>query len=231
MQSEEALLPNESALRLNRSTADLIADVLRDEIIGGAIAPCQQLLQDEIAARLGVSKIPVREALRTLEAEGFVASAPRRGTIATQISVGEVSEAFEIRLALEPLLARLSIRRMSDEHIVKATRALQALERESDERRWGKAHWDFHLALYEPAEHPVMVRILSTIHHHIDRFLRQRMQFGEADYNAAKSEHEQLLKAFIGRKEERACRMLARHIRGAERTFVAYARQHHSTGE
>lgn len=224
MKAEDVVLTNESALRLNRSTADLVASVLRDEIVGGAIAPRQHLLQDEIATRLGVSKIPVREALRTLEAEGFVVSAPRRGTVATKISVVEVSEAFEIRLALEPQLARLAIRQMNDIHLVRAEKALRALESESDQRRWGKVHWDFHLALYEPAEHPLMLRILSTIHHHIDRFLRQRMQFGKADYHAANREHTELLKAFVDRKEERAHRMLVQHIRGAEKTFLAYVR-------
>ncbi|MDR7541769.1 MAG: GntR family transcriptional regulator, partial [Armatimonadota bacterium] len=93
----------------------MVADVLREAILRGILLAGQQLRQDEIARELGVSHIPVREALRQLEAEGLVRLRPYRGFEVSELSPEEVEELYEIRIPLECQALRLAFPHLTDE--------------------------------------------------------------------------------------------------------------------
>lgn len=110
-----------------------VQSVLQEAILSGALAPGERLLVDEVAAHFGVSKIPVREALKALETDGWVQSQPRRGTYVRPLSREELRETFEMRRLLEPYSARLAATRRSDQQLavlkdllVKSAAALKA---------------------------------------------------------------------------------------------------------
>jgi len=93
---------------------DQVLDAMRDEIITGRIAPGARLVQDELAARFGVSRIPLREALRTLEGEGLVEIAPHRGAVCRPLAPRDIADLYDVRLALEMLACRSAAERFAD---------------------------------------------------------------------------------------------------------------------
>ena len=117
----------------HRPLRDIVCDEIRTQIVSGQHPPGTHLVEDRLAKDLGVSRNPVREALRVLEAEGFVLMAPRRGAVVASPSDQDVREIFEVRTALEAVAARLAARKCSeddarifDDILARATRALEA---------------------------------------------------------------------------------------------------------
>ena len=107
--------PVNARSRLHRATTtpDLIAESLREEILRGALAPGQALRQEELADRFGVSRLPVRDALLRLEAQGLVHVFPNRGAFVISLSADEVTEIYEMRLLLEGDILERAVPRMT----------------------------------------------------------------------------------------------------------------------
>jgi DNA-binding GntR family transcriptional regulator len=143
-----------------RGTPGIIADRIREDISTGAIAGGTTLNQVQLAERFGVSRIPIREALRTLEADGLVRYVPNRGATVTSFTLDDVRERYEMRLALEPLALALAIPNLTDEHLRRAKFELDEMRAEAATAHWGKHHLAFHRALYQAANRP---RLLDTI--------------------------------------------------------------------
>ena len=136
------------------TVASATARALRDMILSGEIAEGEQLRQDALAAAHGVSRIPLREALRQLEAEGLVSFYPHRGAVVSTLSLAEIEELFEIRALIEPDLLRRAIRRLTKDDLDRAGEILDIAResfRSKDVGRWGELNWKFHSTLYAPA--------------------------------------------------------------------------------
>src|SRR6267378_6772890 len=131
-----------------QSLTSAVADKLRDQIIRGEIVEGSQLRQDAIAAQYQVSRIPVREALRQLEAEGLITIVPNRGAIVPALSPEDVEELFTIRALLEPELLKLSIPHLTQGDFQQAEGVLKEfeteLELEEHMSKWGRLNWQFH---------------------------------------------------------------------------------------
>src|SRR5689334_18278168 len=112
------------------STPETVREALRVAISSGDLAPGFQLRQDELAERFGTSRIPVREALRQLEAEGFVTILPNRGAVVADLSVDEVIELLEIRIALECHALRLAIPAMGEMDLDETKKVLRSYDAE-----------------------------------------------------------------------------------------------------
>src|SRR6266568_8237789 len=117
---------------LHGSTPDAVREALRRAISAGELAPGIQLRQDELAEKFGTSRIPVREALRHLEAEGFVTFLPNRGAVVSDLSIDEVVELLEIRIALECHALRLAIPAMGEIDLDEADKILRSYDNEPD---------------------------------------------------------------------------------------------------
>ncbi len=159
----------------------------------------------------GVSRMPVREALRTLEAEGLVVNRPNRGAVVAPLDPEDALEIFEIRAALESLALRRSIPRMSEPQKVAASAALRMLEGSSSELA-PSAHRAFHLSLAAASGE----RLLKLIGQHIDacaRYLRVEATLtGTVDED--RYEHRALLEATLAGDVRGAARLIERHIAG-----------------
>src|SRR5215831_189024 len=105
-----------------------VADRLRDKILRGDLREGEQLRQHTIAAEFDVSRIPVREAFRQLEAEGLIEIIDHRGAVVAALSPDEIEELFDIRAALEGVTLRRAVPRLTDEDLERAERALEAYE-------------------------------------------------------------------------------------------------------
>ena len=118
------------------STPDVVAHKLRALILDGDVGPGERINVRDLERLLGVSHIPIREAMKVLESEGLVQHRPKVGAVATEVSLGELEEVYDLRRIIEPPVARRSVERMSEDHIANLDRTcaeLEALEESSNE--------------------------------------------------------------------------------------------------
>ncbi|KJC47019.1 transcriptional regulator [Bradyrhizobium sp. LTSP849] len=214
---------------IHGSTPDAVREALRRAISAGEIAPGFQLRQDELAERFGTSRIPVREALRQLEAEGFVTFLPNRGAVVSDLSIDEVIELLEIRIALECHALRLAIPAMGDIDLDDARDILRSYDEEPDAERWGAFNWRFHKALYAPCNRPRLLAMIEANYGHVGRFTRALVSRATGK-DRPQQEHYQLLEFCRGGEVEKAVRLLREHIVQTQKTLRS-AQRHASRNE
>src|SRR5262245_27214001 len=209
-----------SGLPVKRTIADQVAEVVRQRILTGQLKGGQPIRQEHLAAELGVSRIPLREALKQLAAEGFVTITSHKGAVVAELSVAEVEELFEIRLKLESWLLQLAIPAMTE-------RDLAALDQNMDEQRrpdilprWGDVNWRLHEIRYRPANRPITLKMLKNIHDKIDRYLRLEVTM-RSGFDRALREHDGLIALCRARDIPGAVSLLERHIRETARGLIA----------
>ncbi len=138
-----------------RTVAAEAAEILRQRILTGDLKSGQPIRQEQIAQELGVSRIPLREALKQLEAEGFVTIEPHKGAVVSTLSLAEVQELFELRIHLESWLLRDAIPRMREadfaqlDAIIDESRLPET--RSGNLAHWGDINWRLHEAMVRPA--------------------------------------------------------------------------------
>ncbi|HNN13311.1 MAG TPA: GntR family transcriptional regulator [Anaerolineales bacterium] len=191
-----------------------IADRLRADILRGALQGGQALKQDEIASRFGVSKIPVREALMQLKAEGLVVFYPNRGAFVAELSAAEADEIYVMRIALEKEALARAIPRLTISDLKRASDLLAAIDREENITKWGELNWEFHATLYAPASLPRVMENIRTLHTNIARYLV--LYLAGMDYQKkSQREHRALLQACRAGDVEKAQSILEEHLRSA----------------
>lgn len=201
---------------LDKTTISIqVAQELRRRILAGHYPQGIKLQQEQIAAELGVSRSPVREALGQLEAEGLVVLTPQKGAQVSPISRDEIAELFELRLLVEPHLIALAIPQMTEADLNKATAIISEMADISLDG-WGDANWRLHETLYAPAGRPGMVKLLRRTHETIGRYIRMQVMAtnGRAD---AHREHKLILDACRKRDVNKAVALLREHIESAGR--------------
>ena len=195
-----------------------VADKLRDQIIRGEIAEGVQLRQDAIATQFQVSRIPVREALRQLEAEGLISIVPNRGAIVPVLSPEDVEELFTIRALLEPELLKLSIPHLTQSDFLLAEGVLKEFETELQQEdhmsRWGRLNWQFHSILYSRANRPRFLSIIRNVDNNGERYTRLQLYLTHGA-SRANEEHRQLLELSRNRDVVAGCKLLRQHIQYA----------------
>lgn len=154
-----------------QTATEYVADVLREAIVTGAIKEGEPLGQEELGARFRVSRAPIREALRLLEAQGLVESTPHRGSRVVTLKKDEMVEIFEIRAALEALALRRSVPALTKPILDAAAKILKEMDAQTNIDRYIELHRRFHLTLYSQAGN----RLLALINQQFDaaeRYLR-----------------------------------------------------------
>jgi DNA-binding GntR family transcriptional regulator len=213
-----------SVLRQQRSTPGLVADGIRLAILRGQLAPGQILKQEELANQFGLSRAPVREALRQLEAEGLVISYPHRGTVVAKLSPEDIEEVFLIRITLETKLLQLAVTKMTETDFRKAEAVLDQTDNDPNPAHSAELNWAFHETLYAAAGLPRMLNIVRTLHHHALRY--HLVGFVAVDFKKASQDgHREILAACRKRDEEAAVTALRTHLSESGKSIVSYVRQ------
>lgn len=198
--------------------AEQLVEEIRQAIISGALKPGAALRQEELAKTHGSSRMPIREALRTLGAEGLVQLLPNRGAIVAPIDPMELLENVEMREAAEVLAMRVALPHLSNAQIDKAA-ALQEEIEKADLARFGALNKAFHLTLYAPSARPRLLAHIAGLHDIAERYLR--LTLVELDYVAKSSdEHAEILDACYRRDAEAAVAATSRHILEAGKTLL-----------
>ncbi|MEO9900709.1 GntR family transcriptional regulator [Nisaea sp.] len=217
--SESVMETHGRVLKRRGGTVADIVSGLRHEIISGRLMPGSPLRQEHLAQRFEASRMPVRDALRLLEGEGFVQFDPNRGARVAPVSADDVREIFEMRIAAECLALRIALPELSNTHIDQAA-ALQDRIESAPASEYGLLNASFHKALYVPAGRPRLLNHIDMLSQAASRYLS--MAIVTLDYaGRSNAEHHDLLVACRKRDESRAISCLASHIETAGEALVA----------
>lgn len=204
-----------------RTTAEFVEATLREAILTGVIAPGTPLRQEELAETFGVSRMPVREALRQLEARALAEFHPHRGAVVAEISAADGADIGAIRMALEPMALRLSLPGLTAADLAQAEDLIAEMDGEADPGRMGELNRRFHMTLYARAGRP---RLLALTEQHLlaaDRYLR--FQFAALGYlPRSQDEHRALLAACRAGDADEACRLVTEHVGQAAEQLAAF---------
>jgi DNA-binding GntR family transcriptional regulator len=205
-----------------QTVASMTVDALRERILRGDYPDGEPLRQDALADELGVSRIPVREALRQLEAEGLVTFNPHRGAVVSSLSLAEIEELFQLRADIECDLLARAIPNITSEELDRANEVLDEFEsalKAGEAMRWGPLNWHFHAALYAPANRKFTMGIIQKLHQHSDRYFRMQVLLVHGGA-AANDEHRQITAAVAKKDITLATDLLHAHILGAGRSLI-----------
>ncbi len=197
-----------------QSLPDLIAKDLRERILSGELAEGEAIRQEALAEDYAVSRMPVREALKRLDAEGLVQLAANRGATVTRHSLDEIGEIFDLRVLLEVDLLRRGLPAMTEADFDTCAGILDQMEASyasDDVAAWGALNWAYHAAFYAKAGRGLTHDLLDRINLLCDRYVRMHLSV-MGQRGTAKQEHRDLLVLARAGRVEDAADLLTRHI-------------------
>jgi DNA-binding GntR family transcriptional regulator len=201
---------------------EVVCETLREAISTGVLKPGERLMEIQLAEELGVSRTPVREAIRKLELEGFVVMVPRRGTYVADFSIRDINEVFEVRSALEILAAGLAAERITEEELEQMERLLVQMGEQIE-------HGDidtivdidsqFHDILYRASRNDRLVGIINNLREQLTRLRAVSMQ-NPGRLKVMIEEHSRLVEAIAQRDSALAQKLATDHLENAEQTLL-----------
>ena len=200
-----------------------VADAVRTRVISGQLPAGTRIDQDALAAEFSVSRMPVREALRQLGAEGFVTIVPHRGAIVTALSPAEVEEIYEIRAALEGVAARHASQTLTADDLERLRKVLAAMRNEKQIDTWVALNAEFHNAINQASMRPRLLELIQRFREQSQPYIRLYVQRLHKSAQARK-EHRAILEALADRDADRAETAVRAHLVGTGRAVAAFAR-------
>lgn len=186
---------------------EVVIENIRDAILSGDFPAGMRLTELQLADEMGVSRTPIREAIRNLEQEGLVVMIPRRGAYVADVSIHDINEVYEIRTALETLAAGLAAERIEDSEIEEMDTA-------------------FHDVIYKASRNKRCMNIISTLRQQITSIRERSMPYpGRLDEMLL--EHRAIVDAIAQRDVEKAQMAVKTHMENAERTLLRVIEEQH----
>ena len=198
---------------------ELVLAKLRLAIVTAQLKPGQPIAEEEFAKRLGVSRTPVRQALRALASENLVTFFPRRGAVVAALSVGELQELFLLRTLLEGPAARIGAERSNAQW----TTAIRILASEMDEATeeplaWLEADRKFHMTIYQASGLPRLAAIINTLRDDVERYIRTYINLPD-NIESSNAKHKSILEAFAAADGKRCEQHTLDHLHEVAATF------------
>lgn len=196
-----------------RTLSDRVFEIVREQIVTGTLRGNAPIRQDALAAELGVSKIPLREALARLEQEGLITSQANRGYLVKPLSAGQLDELFALRLAIEPSAAAYAALRATDAERAATLLAFERLDSAAQGNLSEVAlrNRDFHVALVRNANRLLTVQLVERLSILAERYVVAHLEPAGRE-TRAHQEHRQLLDAYLARDGVALEALLTRHI-------------------
>ncbi len=201
---------------------DIVFGKLREAIITGQLLPGTRLMEISLAESMGVSRTPVREAIRKLQAEGLVIMNARRGAVVAPINKRDLKEILEIRKALESLACRLTSRKVTEDSLIQLKDINNVMKNAVTEKDIGliaAKDVEFHEMITDLADNRQLSRMLDQIKEHLYRYRREFIKELK-DRRVLVSEHDKIIAALEAHNEKTAVRELEKHIELQERYIL-----------
>jgi DNA-binding GntR family transcriptional regulator len=201
----------DSKIAMPATRAQVVADRLRDEISGGVLEPGARLRQQDVAARLGVSTTPVREAFISLEREGLLVRDDYKGVVVFLPTLAELTENYELRIALEPLATELAASQLEAGDLHDLGALLEAMGETRSSLDYLPLNHQFHLRIYRAARRPKLYGIIEDLRKAASAYATL-FAVQVPDSAETQSEHEAIFEALAAGKGSRARRAMAAHL-------------------
>lgn len=217
----------EQKIREHPLLREWVADAVRDMIAKGKLKPGEHICETRLASELGISRTPLREAIRLLETEGFLHVVPRRGAVVRDISIKDVTEIYEIKAALEGLSARLAARHFNKkdiERLKEINNELAKLAEKNDVNRFFKMHNQFHDYFLRASGNERLYQMNCSLIEQIHR-LRLLSFTLEGRFEEAVAQHEKIIKAFEKMDAELAERLVSENVMMGYRAVTTKLKQ------
>ena len=196
----------------NTPLSEKIALTIRNNIIKGIIKPGERLVEPKLSEMLGISRTPIREALRLLEMEGFIEIIPRRGAVVTTLTEKDIDDIFVIKMKLEPLASRLAVSHLDKQDLDKMRDLVKKMEAAakgvSNMINW---NYDFHRIFIYKCGNERLIKMLEGLQQQFKRATVYSFSI-EMRINEVKDEHTELLKAFEAKDEELVEKVVEKHV-------------------
>lgn len=193
---------------------DVVFHTLRQAILRGNLKPGERLMEIQLAQKLGVSRTPIREAIRKLELEGLVLTIPRRGAEVAEITEKNMQDVLEVRKSLEALAIQLACERMTAtdiEELKKKNIEFQASLSTKDVTKIAEADVQFHDVIFAATDNQRLIQLLNNLREQMYRFRVEHLK-NEDWYPQLIEEHGKIIKYLETRQKEKAMEIINRHI-------------------
>ena len=201
---------------------DVVFNTLRQAILKGELAPGERLMEIQLAQKLGVSRTPIREAIRKLELEGLVLMIPRRGAEVARISEKSLKDVLEVRRSLEELAIELACQRMTEEDmqaLEEAQKAFKAAIDQGDAMKIAETDEAYHDVIYHSTRNKRLVQILNNLREQMYRYRLEYLKDTQS-HDRLVEEHQKIVNAIIEKNKEEAVRLIQEHIYIQELTVI-----------
>ncbi|MGN1156567.1 MAG: GntR family transcriptional regulator [Agathobacter sp.] len=193
---------------------DVVFNTLREAILRGDLQPGERLMELQLAAKLGVSRTPIREAIRMLEQEGLAVTVPRKGAEVAKMTLKGMEDVLEIRGALDEFAVQLACERITEEQLLELKKRKQDFEvslKSGDVKQIAEADVHFHDVIYEATENPKLVILLNNLREQIYRYRVEYIKEAE-NHPVLIREHEAIYDALVKRNQEEAKLSIREHV-------------------
>ena len=201
-----------------RTLTEHATRAIREGILSGSLGPGSRVQVEDLAADLGMSAIPVREALRTLSSEGLVVPLPQRGFRVPPVTAEDIEDTYRIRRALDVQAVHLAAPRLTDEHFARLEGALERLAASPDYEEAARHHRDFHFVIYHASDSPWLLRFTSMLWGNAERYWRVSTVRRGAPPRTNAEAHAPILSALRRGDVDRAAGLMGTHLDMTVRT-------------
>ena len=201
---------------------DVVFNTLRRAILKGELEPGERLMEIALANRLGVSRTPIREAIRKLELEGLVVMIPRKGAEVARITEKDLRDVLEVRTSLEKLAIELACERITEEELMDMQKTCQAFcdsLKTDDLTTIAEKDVAFHDVIFKATKNARLIQILNNLREQMYRYRLEYLKDTELHPRLVE-EHQKILEAVMGRDKEKAVRLIQEHIYVQELTVI-----------
>ena len=193
---------------------DVVFNTLRQAILRGELKPGERLMEIQLANKLGVSRTPIREAIRKLELEGLVLMIPRRGAEVAEITEKSLRDVLEVRGALEELAVKLACQKITDAEILELRAAEKEFElalKSGDVTKYAEADVKFHDVIYHATNNQRLIQLLFNLREQMYRYRVEYLKRQDAHGNLL-AEHKQIIETIAARDMDAAVDAVCQHI-------------------
>lgn len=208
---------------------DVVFNILRQAILRGELKPGERLMEIQLANKLGVSRTPVREAIRKLELEGLVLMIPRKGAEVAEITEKSLRDVLEVRKALEELAVRLTCDKITEEGIARLREAAEDFQRIlacNDVTEIAQADVRFHDIIYMATDNQRLIQLLNNLGEQMYRYRVEYLKKEEV-YPKLMEEHEEIIQCIMRKEKEKAAAVICRHIDNQVEAVIDVIRTKH----
>lgn len=201
---------------------DVVFNTLREAILKGELIAGERLMEKQLAERMGVSRTPIREAIRKLELEGLVVMIPRKGAEVARITHKDIKDVLEVRAALEELAVKIACNKITDEDLTKLKRTTEEFQiacNYKDINDIIKKDVEFHDIIFNSTENEKLIQIINNLREQIYRYRVEYIRKLE-DFDMLVKEHDQIVKHVEARDANEARKIALQHIVNQEKAVI-----------